>query len=154
MESQAPPAPVLLSPEDSAEIEALGYFDWEDVTYDSLPVTYALQVASSENFAPSAILLEKTGLTGSEYTVAQGERLPPEEPPYYWRVRATDGAANEGEWSTAGSFYLSRPAQPGLPVPPERFGWLIYLWIGLAVAVVISAGYLLRKRITRSRRAR
>ncbi len=154
MESQAPPAPVLLSPQDSAEIEALRYFDWADVADDSLPLTYALQVASGENFVPSAILLEKTGLSGSEYAVAQGERLPPEETPYYWRVRATDGAANEGEWSTAGPFYLSQPAKPLLPEQPERLGWLIYLWIGLAVAVVILAGYLLRKGITRSRRAR
>ena len=151
MESQAPPKPVLLLPQDDIEAEASAYFDWSDVADDSLPLTYALQVASSENFTPSSIVLEKTGLTSSEYTVAQGERLKPAEAPYYWRVRAIDGVANEGQWSTAWSFHIAKPAQPSLPVQPERSAWLIYLWIGLGVVVAGFLGYWLRKRIVRSR---
>ena len=151
MESQAPQNPVLLLPQDDTEAEAVAYFVWGDAADDSLPLTYALQVASSENFTPSSIVLEKTGLASSEYTVAQREKLKPSEAPYYWRVRAIDGAANEGKWSTARSFYITKPAQPSLPVQPERSAWLIYLWIGLGIVVAILGGYWLRKRIVRSR---
>jgi hypothetical protein len=146
----------LLSPQNNVEIEALSSFDWVDVADDSLPLTYALQVASGENFASSAILLEKTGLTESGYTLLPGERLSSQDSSYYWRVRATDGAANVGEWSTAGSFSFFLPSEPSLPEQPgqpEQSGWLIYLWIGLAVVVVVSVGLLVRRRIVRSRRA-
>lgn len=156
MESQAPPKPALLLPEDNTETEAQAYFDWGDVSDDSLPVTYALQLASSENFTPSSIVLEKTGLTSSEYTVTQGEKLAPtEEAPYYWRVRAVDGASNDGDWSAAGLFYVAESSGPGLPAQPEQFsrpGWLIYLWIGLGIVGAVSLGYWLRRRITHSRR--
>jgi len=156
MESQAPPEPALLLPEDDAETEAPVYFDWGDVT-DPSGVTYALQVASSQSFTQSSIVLQRTGLTSSEYTVTQGEKLAPtgEEAPYYWRVRAIDGASNDGEWSAAGSFYITEPSEPGLPAQPEqpsRFGWLIYLWIGLGIAGAILLGYWVRKRIAYSRR--
>jgi len=157
MESQAPPKPALLLPEDDTETEAQVYFDWGNVSDDSLPVTYALQVASSGDFTPSSIVLEKTGLTASEYTVTQGEKLEPaeEEALYYWRVRAIDGASNDGEWSAAGSFYVAKSAEPSLPGQPERLsqpGWLIYLWIGLGIVAAIFVGYWLRKRVTHSRR--
>ena len=157
MESQAPSKPALLLPEDDTETEAQVYFDWGDVSDDSLPVTYALQVASSGDFTPSSIVLEKTGLTESEYTVTQGEKLEPaeEEALYYWRVRAIDGASNDGEWSAAGSFYVAKSAEPSLPGQPaqlSRFGWLIYLWIGLGIVAATFLGYWLRKRIAHSRR--
>ncbi len=157
MESQAPPKPLLLWPDDDTETEVQVYFDWGNVSDDSLPVTYALQVASGGDFTPSSIMLEKTGLTESEYTVTQREKLEPaeEEAPYYWRVRAIDGASNDGEWSVAGSFYVAKSAEPILPGQPERLsqpGWLIYLWIGLGIVVAIFVGYWLRKRATHSRR--
>lgn len=151
MESQAPQNPALLLPQDDTEAGAVAYFAWRDVADDSLPLTYALQVASSENFTPSSIVLEKTGLASSDYTVVQKGKLKPSEAPYYWRVKAIDGAANEGEWSTARSFYIVKPAQPSLPVQPERSGWLIYLWIGLGIVGAGFLGYWLRKRIVRSR---
>jgi len=151
MESQAPPKPVLLLPEDGAETEAQAFFDWGSISDDSHPVSYILQVASSENFTSSSIVLEKTALTNSKYLVTQGLEPTEEDAPYYWKVRAIDGASNEGEWSTIGTFYVAKPAEPSLPSRPERFGWLIYLWIGLGIVAAAVLGYWLRKKIARSR---
>ena len=104
---EAPPTPVLLLPEDNTKAEAEAHFDWEDIT-DPSGVTYTLQVATKDNFAASYIVLEKTGLTDSEYAVIEGEELEPssKEAPHYWRVKAVDGASNESEWSAVRSFYV------------------------------------------------
>jgi len=67
VESTPPPIPKPLKPEMNVPAEALAYFDWEDVTDDSLPVTYTLQIASDKDF--SSLVLEKEGLTESEYTL-------------------------------------------------------------------------------------
>ena len=90
---------------------------------------------------PPLVILEKKGLTDSEYTVTEEEKLlklTQYERPYVWRVRAIDGASNEGEWSDYHSFYIA-PAQAKLLPPPSqsgRPGWLRYLGIGLAAAGV------------------
>jgi len=73
MESEAPPVSGLLLPADSSETRAEAYLDWQDVTDPSLPVVYSLQVASDRNF--SSLVLEKTGLADSEYTLSEEERL-------------------------------------------------------------------------------
>jgi len=103
MESEPPPAPAPV-PVTDVTAESTLQLQWEDVDDLSLPVSYDLQVASDEDFA--SITLEKQGLTESEYTLTQGEMLKPtrKTTPYYWRVKATDSAANESEWSTPESF--------------------------------------------------
>ncbi len=153
MESVPPPEPALLLPVDEAEAEAQPHFNWRSVTDDSLPLTYDLQVASGEDFTSSAIVLEKTGLTESEYTLTPGEALAPAEEAvcYYWRVRATDAVSNEGGWSKTGSFYIAPSPQPDLPVPSGWPGWLVYLWVGLGVAGAGFGGYWWRKRRAVSR---
>ncbi len=105
VESVAPPVPELILPADETKVEALASFDWEDVT-DPSGVTYTLQVTANVDF--SSIILEKTGLTFSEYVITKEERLrsTKKEAPYYWRVKAVDGATNESDWSTPGSFYV------------------------------------------------
>ena len=106
MESEAPPTPTLLLPEDDSETEAEAYFDWEDVD-DPSGVTYTFQIATDADF--NYIALEKDDLTSSDYLITKEERLLPtkKEAPYYWRVKAIDGASNGSEWSTSGSFYIS-----------------------------------------------
>jgi hypothetical protein len=109
MESEAPPAPRLKLPEEGNRAEAETRFDWEGVTDDSLPLTYTLQVATDEGFASDSIVLEKGGLTNSDYAITKGEeKLKPrtKEAPYYWRVKAIDGASNESQWSAPGLFYV------------------------------------------------
>ena len=116
MESEAPPVPAPLLPRGTSEVKAETHFDWEDVDDPSLPITYRFQVALDGNF--SSVVLEKQ-LTASEYTLTQEERLAAvkKESPYYWRVRATDGAVNESEWSSAESFYVAAPPAPALLLP-------------------------------------
>jgi hypothetical protein len=109
MESEPPPVPVLKLPEAGDRAGAEAQFDWEGVTDDSLPVTYTLQVATNEDFVADSIVLEKEDLTNSDYTISKAEeKLKPrkKETPYYWRVKAIDGASNESQWSTPGSFYV------------------------------------------------
>jgi hypothetical protein len=95
MESEAPPMPMLLLPEVATTTEAEAYFDWEDVK-DLSGVTYTLQIASDKDF--TTIVLEKKGLTNSEYTITEEEKLEPaEKEAYYWRVKAVDSAFNESK---------------------------------------------------------
>ncbi len=117
VEWEAPPAPVPLLPASAGEASAVAYLDWKDVDDPSLPVTYSFQVASDKNFA--SIVLEGKGLTESEYALTEKEKLAAvkKEAPYYWRVKAIDGAANESEWSTPWSFYVAAPPTPMLLLP-------------------------------------
>ena len=132
----APPAPALLLPEMDSEADAEASFGWKDVTNLSPPITYHLQVASDKNFA--SLMLEKKGLTQSEYTVTEEEKLKAvkKEVPYYWRVKATDSVANESEWSTPGSFYV------GFTFP----GWAIFTLIGLVALLVGFLAFWLGRR--------
>jgi len=139
IESDKPAIPAPLIPKDGGKAPARAYFDWGDATDPSLPVTYSLQVASDEAF--SVILLEVSGLIESEYTFPEGSELPKttEETPYYWRVRATDAAANVGDWSAPDSFHVGGFSFPG-------GGSLIHLWWGLGVTGGVFLGYYLGKR--------
>jgi len=130
MESEAPPVPVPLLPEMGVKADQPAHFDWEDVTDDSLPVTYSLQIATSGNFAADSIVLEKKVLTESEYTLTEAEQLEPvsKEAPYYWRIRAVDGASNKSEWSTPWSFYVGAPFT--LP------GWALFTLIGVGALLI------------------
>ena len=140
MESEAPPTPGLLLPEETNRAEAETYFNWEDVTDDSLPVTYTLQIATNADFTPASIVLEKEGLTDSDYTITEEERLEPtkKEAPYYWRVKAIDSASNESEWSAPGLFYIIG----GFAWP----SWIIHLWWGLGALGAGFLGFWLSKR--------
>ena len=143
MESEAPPTPALLLPEllpeEASRAEAETYFYWEGVTDDSLPVTYTLQVATDDDFTSAAIVLEKEGLTDSEYAIAEEEKLEPrkKEAPYYWRVKAIDSASNESKWSAPGSFYIGGFFWPS---------WIIHLWWGLGALGAGFLGFWLSKR--------
>lgn len=146
MESTAPPVPGLLLPEDGSKAEAITHFDWEEVT-DPSGVTYTLQVATSPGFTPSSIVLEKEGLTDSEYSLDKEEELSPStrEAPHYWRVKATDGAANSSEWSPAGSFYVSS----SFTMPGKVKNALI----GIGIAAAVFFGFWLGRRTAYKRRA-
>ncbi|MBA7584254.1 hypothetical protein ES708_26207 [subsurface metagenome] len=141
MESVAPAIPPPLKPEMGIKAESPVYFDWDDVTDDSLPVTYTLQVATDEDFTSSSIVLEKTGLTRSEYTVPEAGKLEStkKEAPYYWRVKATDGASNDGDWSGVGSFYVG-----GFSF--AMADWLIYTLCGVGALLLGIVGFWIGRR--------
>ena len=129
VESTPPQIPLPLLPAYGDRAKSQAYFDWDDVLDPSFPVTYTLQVTTSESFA--TIVLEKTGLTESEYTLTEGEKLnsTSKEAPYYWRVQAVDGAGNESGWTTVGPFYVGFPFN----IP----GWALYTLIGLIAGLLI-----------------
>ena len=137
MEGQAPDIPPPLLPLMGDRADALTEFDWEDVE-DVSGVTYTLQVATSDDFAPASIVLVKDGLTASEYKITEAEKLPSrsKEEPYYWRVKAVDGAGNESGWTGVGQFYM------GFSLPP----WTVHLWWGLGVLGAGLGFYWLGKR--------
>lgn len=139
MESKAPPIPVPLLPELAATAKAETYFDWGDVS-DSSGITYTLQIGTDAGF--TTIVLEQTGLAQSEYTIETEEKLEPTgtNTPYYWRVRAIDGAANEGEWTIPMLFYVDYPQE-------VTRGWILYIWIGLGTLLVAILGFWIFKRI-------
>ena len=131
VESEAPITPVLSLPSDNNQTRAGAYLDWHDVSDVSQPVVYHLQIASDRNF--SSIAMEKLGLMQSEYTLPEDNGLPTVGPEvaYYWRVKATDSAGNESEWSSTWSFFVSAPPVPELLQPesdsqantPVYFNW-------------------------------
>ena len=145
MESEAPPIPALLLPEEDTKAEAAASFDWEDVT-DPSEVTYTLQVATKENFTTASIVLEKEELTDSEYKITEGEELEPssKEAPHYWRVKAIDRASNESEWSTPRSFYVGS----SFTLP----NWVKNLLIGVGIGAAVFLGFWLGRRTAYSRR--
>ena len=139
IESEKPSIPAPILPEDDGKAPGRTEFDWGDVTDQSMPVTYSLQVANDESF--NQIILEVTDLPTSEYTLPEGTNLPDtsEENPYYWRVRATDAASNAGDWSAPDSFHVGGFSMPG-------GASLIHLWWGLGATGAGFLGYYLGKR--------
>jgi hypothetical protein len=148
MEEQAPDIPPPLLPLMGDKTDALTEFDWEDVE-DVSGVTYTLQVATSADFAPVSMVLVKNELTASEYKITEEEKLAPrsEAEPYYWRVKAVDGAANESGWTGVGQFYVGSSLSSwrvnifGFSIS----GWAI-LWWSLGCLAAGLGGYWLGRR--------
>ena len=139
MESEAPPVPALLLPEEGGQPKAEAYFDWEDVD-DPSGAAYTLQIAIDEAF--TSIVLEREGLTSSDYLLTVEEKLSPtkKDAPYYWRVKAVDGASNGSGWSTPASFYVSS----GFAIT----GTTKNVLIGLGIAGGVFLGFRLGSRRT------
>ena len=140
VEAVPPPIPKPLLPEMGVKAKTPVTFDWEDVTADAEPVSYALQIATDDDFAEDSIVLDKTGLDESEYTTTEAESLAlaSRDAAYYWRVRSVDAAENEGEWTGAGEFYVSK----SFSFPT----WALYTLIGIGGLVLFAGGYLMGRR--------
>lgn len=143
MEAQAPPTPTLLSPEVAGTTGARAHFDWLEVSDDS-GISYTLQVAIDPDF--NVVLLDKTGLEDSEYTLNQEERLEPvqEDDTFYWRVKAVDGALNESGWANPRLFYLGF-SWSALPT------WAWYALGIVAVTALAIVGYWLWKKLAKGK---
>jgi hypothetical protein len=124
MESSPPPTPQLVSPESGARQGPRPTFIWSGVS-DPSGVGYTLQIAPDGSFV--TLLLEKRGLTQTEYTLAGEEALhaTDSDAPYYWRVMAIDGAENQSNWAGPRSFYVRY-----LPL------WALIVIIAAASAVI------------------
>jgi hypothetical protein len=137
MDTTPPPIPQQLLPLGNSKPEQPITFDWDDVTDNSMPVTYSLQIASDESY--TNIVVNETGLTDSGYTLTEEQELESlgKDESYYWRVRATDAASNNSDWGPNGTFYIGG----GWP------GWLMWLWIGLGALVIFIFAVWLGRRI-------
>jgi hypothetical protein len=149
MESTPPETPPPLLPYMEGKADSKAHFDWEDVVAgtdgvveQSMPITYDLQVATDENFTNK--LVNKTGLTKSEYTLTEDEALESnsdETPYYYWRVRAVDAASNASQWTGTGIFKVGFIFNfPGLS------GWVLYVLIGVGAVVLFFIGLWVGRR--------
>ncbi len=147
IEQEAPQAPHPLLPDADEKPAQPVRFDWKDVS-DESGVTYTIQIAADELF--SSVLFEEEGLEDSDFTLPEGElKSVTKENPYYWRVKAIDGASNVSKWSEARSFslgfILSLPnGEPELILS----AWWVY---GLSIFIVafIFIGFLLGRRTAR-----
>lgn len=115
MESNPPPAPVLLSPADDCQAETQPTFTWSVVS-DPSGVVYELQVARDSGF--SGLVLSKPELPQTSYQLSQTEKLELTKiaSPYYWRIRAVDGAGNASDWASPYSLYTEDSTPPQVPV--------------------------------------
>jgi len=89
-------------------------------------------------------VLERPGLTESEYTLTKEEKLEStkKEEPYYWRVRAVDGAGNPANpdqgWTSPGTFHVGFSF--------EIAGWVQYVLMALGGLLLLGIGFLLGRR--------
>jgi hypothetical protein len=139
VESTPPAAPVEASPAVGAALKKPYMFDWNDVTDASLPVKYDLQISTDSSFS-SSIILNKTGLTESQYKLTDSESstLSSDVAVYYWRVRAVDAASNASAWSSTGQFHVTKPF--------SFIGWPLWLTISIGGVVLFLLGYWLGRR--------
>lgn len=147
MESQAPAVPTPQLPKTESRAKRPVQVGWKEVE-DKSGVTYTLQIAKEDDFA--SIVLEKTGLTKADYTLTEEENLESvtKQNPYYWRVKAIDGASNESAWSVPSSFHVGfvitlPDGSPTVTLP----AWVLYaILLGFLLSMVGGFGFFLGKR--------
>ena len=134
MDSTAPLTPTLLSPNSLTKVSQTPTLDWQDVS-DPSGVTYSLEISKDAAFV--IVVLQKDGLEASEYKLTTQEVLGAvsKDTPYYWRVKAIDGANNQSAWSAPSTFYV------GTIIPTSVYAFII---MGLCI-VVGGIAYLIER---------
>ena len=139
-DSTPPPVPTLLTPQNGSRKSGGVLFEWTDVS-DPSGVTYTLQVAQDSGF--NYIVVYKEGLNTSHYQLTDIEKLAPTTgnppSPYYWRVRAIDGAENQSAWSNINAFYVGGFLQ--------LQGWPLYIIMAIAGVLLVLIGVFVGMRI-------
>jgi hypothetical protein len=138
MDSTPPPAPNLAPLPKDANLPAIANFEWTPVT-DPSGVTYIMQISLDAGF--NSTVLQKT-VAGTSYQLTEQEKLKDagSSKPYYWRVRAIDGASNEGPWSSAKSFTV------GYITP----SWIMYFIYAVAAIILFAIGFFVGRRTRRN----
>jgi hypothetical protein len=140
VDSDIPPAPKPTVPKRNSLVGGQVAFDWESVYDPSEPVTYTLQIAKNYDFLKP--VFEKKSISLSQYLLTQEEALLPSRPltHYYWRVRASDSASNEGSWSEPVRFQVQ---------PAYTLSYWAKIILGVAgFLLVIATFYFIRKATT------
>jgi hypothetical protein len=140
IESVPPNVPSPLAPGMNAKVKTPVTFDWGDVTDTSAPVTYDLQVASDPNFVAGSIIIDKTGIKTSGYTLTELESALLSNPNaiYYWRERGVDAVQNASVWTGAGAFTVTQPL--------KFTSWPMYATMAGIGVVAFLLGLLLGRR--------
>jgi hypothetical protein len=134
MDSTAPAVPALVSPKTATKASKTPDITWQSVN-DPSGVTYDLQISRDAAFA--IVLFEKDGLKTPGYQLTSQEDLAnvAKNAPYYWRVKAIDGANNASAWSSSWTFYV------GTIIPTST-----YILIVVALCIVVGGiAYLIEK---------
>ncbi|MBN2097978.1 MAG: leucine-rich repeat domain-containing protein [Dehalococcoidia bacterium] len=119
VDTAAPARPWRSSPPHGFETDdTTPSFDWSNVS-DPSGVTYWLQIASDYGF--TSLVLDKDGLTVSEYTLDELEALA--DGKYYWRVCAVDGLGHQSAWTSGWAITVdtTAPAKPWRSAPPHGY---------------------------------
>jgi len=143
MEENAPPPPLLISPEDGSKTGFTGKvtptFRWSTVNDTSGISHYCLQIAKNEAFTNLFLsvrdIAAKPGEPTVSYELSKGNALG--QGSYYWRVKAVDKASNEGVWSATYSLRAGK-----LPL----WAFIGIIIIGVGVIGFLSYYFIVRKR--------
>lgn len=139
VESITPAVPQPLRPYMDEGVSPPVVFDWADATDDSAPVTYKFQIATDSNFGTDSLMINKSGIATSTYTLTDADLAKLSVgATYYWREKAVDGALNESSWTGANRFSLSQPF--------SFSGWPLYLTIGIGAFLLFLLGIWLGRR--------
>jgi len=146
VESTPPVAPTLIAPADSAKVVKDVKFEWNPVS-DPSGVVYTLEVSDDAKF--SQVLLTEANLVASSYTLTEDKNLlTSRKVPYYWRVKAVDGATNTSAWSAIGSFYKAFTVNSIVSNMPD---WTKYILLGLGLLLVAFMLFLFSRALKRIR---
>jgi hypothetical protein len=144
MEGTLPDEPTLDSPIDSRT----GFFGsftgricptfkWSNVTDPSGIASYDLQIYHGDNSTISIpVPIESVSFQGDIVAYSLSEKYALAYGSYYWKVRAIDGAENEGNWTEAKSFRAGFLPQ-----------WaMITIAVGLLLVVILVGMFIMRRR--------
>jgi hypothetical protein len=101
VETTPPPAPKPAFPKDKDTVNGDVTLAWGKVS-DPSGVSYGFELARDKDFKD--IILARTGLSEQDSIITADHFNHAAETWYYWRVRAVDGASNQGPWSEIRSF--------------------------------------------------
>ena len=144
MEGTPPDEPTLNSPIDSRAgfFGSFGggicpTFKWSNVTDPSGIASYDLQIYHGDNSTISIpVPMEAISFHGTLVAYSLSEEHALAYGSYYWKVRAIDGAENEGNWTEAKSFHAGFLPQ-----------WaMITIAAGLLLVVILVGIFIMRRR--------
>ena len=144
VESNPPAMPELIYPPSAARLSQDARFGWNKVD-DSSGVMYMLEIAAEAEF--SEIIYSDTDITSNEYILTEDQQklIAISKRPYYWRVRAIDGASNVGQWSKVSLFMWGPTFSTIIKHMPM---WAAYVLVGFLLLMVCCLFFFLGRRIT------